>query len=410
MTATHPAPVGGVLWNNAYKWLAAFAGLGVILMLFRYAFGLGAATGLNDGYPFGIWIAFDVVTGTALGCGGYAVAILVYVLNKGQYHPLVRPAVLASVLGYSLAGFSIFLDVGRYWEIWKIPLYFWHWNLNSALLEVALCIMAYTGVLWIEMAPPILEAWQEARQPLLRRIAQKALPIVNKIMVPLLAVGLLLPTMHQSSLGTVMVLAAGKVHPLWQTPFLPLLFLLTVIGMGYAAVVFESTLSSWLLDRQFETAMLARLGVVMSWLIWAFLAVRFADLAWRGKLNLAFSGSGMALWFWFEIALFVAAAVMAQRKAVRSDPGGLFRTAMLMMLAGGLYRFNVYIVAFNPGPGWSYFPAVSEVFITIGVVAIEIMAFIFFIRRFPILSSRPERRPIDQGQLATAAGQGRTKS
>ena len=115
MTPAHAAPVGGVLWNRAYQWLALSAGLGVVLMLFRYIFGLGAATGLNDGYPFGIWIAFDVVTGTALGCGGYAVAILVYVLNKGQYHPLVRPAVLAAALGYSLAGFSIFLDVGRYW-------------------------------------------------------------------------------------------------------------------------------------------------------------------------------------------------------------------------------------------------------------------------------------------------------
>jgi Ni/Fe-hydrogenase subunit HybB-like protein len=381
------APVGGILWNRAYQWLAGLTGLGVILMLFRYAFGLGAATGLSDGYPFGIWIAFDVVTGTALGCGGYAVAILVYVLNKRQYHPLVRPAVLTAVLGYSLAGFSIFLDVGRYWEIWKIPLYFWHWNLHSALLEVALCIMAYTGVLWIEMAPPILEGWREAKTPLLRRISERALPVVGKLMIPLLAVGMLLPTMHQSSLGTVMMLAGGKVHPLWQSPLLPLLFLLSVIGMGYAAVVFETTLSSWLLDRRFDTAMLGRLGVAMSWLTAAFLAVRFADLALRGKLRIAFTGGWMAVWFWLEIALFAAAAVMARNRAMRSDPGGLFQTAMTMMTAGALYRFNVYIVAFNPGSSWSYFPAIPEVFITIGIVSAEIMAFIFFIRRFPILSS-----------------------
>src|SRR5438874_5335282 len=158
----HATPVDGLLWNNTYKWLAGFAGLGAALMLWRFIFGLGATTGLNDGYPFGIWIAFDVVTGTALGCGGYAVAILVYVLNKRQYHALMRPAILTSALGYSLAGFSISVDIGRYWQIWKVPVQFWRWNLHSALLEVALCITIYTGVLWLEMAPPILEVWREA--------------------------------------------------------------------------------------------------------------------------------------------------------------------------------------------------------------------------------------------------------
>jgi Ni/Fe-hydrogenase subunit HybB-like protein len=247
--------------------------------------------------------------------------------------------------------------------------------------------MAYTGVLWLEMAPPILEVWQHAQHPMIRRIAERGLPIVKKIMIPLLALGLLLPTMHQSSLGTVMMLAAGKVHPLWQTPLLPLLFLLSVIGMGYAAVVFESTLSSWLLGRAFETEMLGRLSVVMSWLTGAFLTVRFADLALRGKLPTSFTGGWIAVWFWFEIAMFAAPAILAQRKSWRSNPGRLFRIAMMMMLAGALYRFDVYLVAFNPGPGWAYFPALPEIFITIGIVSVEIMAFIFFIRRFPILGA-----------------------
>jgi Ni/Fe-hydrogenase subunit HybB-like protein len=383
----HAIPVGGVLWNRAYKWLAALAGLGAVLMLWRFAFGLGATTGLNDGYPFGLWIAFDVVTGTALGCGGYAVAILVYVMNKRQYHPLVRPAILTSALGYSLAGFSIFVDIGRYWQIWKVPVQFWRWNLHSALLEVALCITAYCFVLWLEMAAPILEMWQEAKYPLLRRIAQRVAPVLKRVMVPVLALGLLLPTMHQSSLGTVMMLAANKIHPLWQSPLLPLLFLLSVTGMGYAVVVVESTLSSWLLNRKFETAMLAKLGVVTSYLTFAFLAVRFGDLALRGKLGFAVSGGWMAVWFWFETALFVAPAIMARRKQVQSNPGYLFQMAMLLLTAGALYRFNVYLVAFNPGPGWAYFPAIPELFITIGIVAVEIMAYIFFIRRFPILSA-----------------------
>ena len=103
----------------------------------------------------GLWIAFDVVTGTALACGGYAVALLVYILNKGKYHPLVRPAMLTSALGYTLAGVGVGLDVGRWWNLWRVPLFFWHWNLNSVLLEVALCIMAYIVVLWLELAPAV---------------------------------------------------------------------------------------------------------------------------------------------------------------------------------------------------------------------------------------------------------------
>ena len=266
---------------------------------------------------------------------------------------------------------------------------------------MALCITIYTGVLWLEMAPPILEVWREASHPLLRRIAERALPVLKRIMVPLLALGLLLPTMHQSSLGTVMMLAGSKVHPLWQTPLLPFLFLLSVTGMGYAVVVVESTLSSWLLRRKFETQMLAKLGVVTGYLTLLFLAVRFGDVALRGKLGITATGGWMAVWFWFETALFVAPGVMALRQSTRSDPGRLFRMAMLLLTAGALYRFNVYLIAFNPGPGWAYFPALPELFITIGILAVEIMAYIFFIRRFPILSANPPDRRLqaDTGRI-----------
>ena len=191
----------------------------------------GTDTG-NPGHfhPFGLWIAFDVVTGTALACGGYGVAILVYILNKGHYSPLVRPALLTSALGYSLAGLGVALDVGRWWALWKVPLYFWQWNFNSVLLEVALCIMAYTVVLWVELSPAILEQFRDSAILPLRRFARATLPILDKISVWVVALGMLLPTMHQSSLGTLMLLANSRLHPLWRTPWLPLLFLVTCSG------------------------------------------------------------------------------------------------------------------------------------------------------------------------------------
>jgi Ni/Fe-hydrogenase subunit HybB-like protein len=388
----HAVPVGGPILTRPFKWLMALFGLSVLLLLWRFFAGLGATTALNDGYPWGLWIAFDVVTGTALGCGGYAVAILVYILNKGKYHSLVRPAILTSALGYSLAAFAIVFDVGRYWYIYRIPIHFWQWNLNSALLEVALCVMAYVVVLWIEMAPPILEVMQEGSSPFFKRLAQTTLPLLNKSMVFIIALALLLPTMHQSSLGTVMMLAGKKLNPLWQTPFLPLLFLVSVVGMGYAVVVFESTLSSFFLKRPYETAMLGSLAKVMAYITIGFLAIRLLDLLYRGVFGLAFTSGWLSFFFWLEIVLFVASAAMAFSPAVRANPGRLFQMAMLMLLAGGLYRFDTYLIAFDPGPGWSYFPAVPELFITIGIVALEIMIYIVFIKRFPILEEASPAR------------------
>src|SRR6476469_1212761 len=203
-------PVGGPLFTPLTRVLAGLFGLSALTIAWRLLAGLGATTALNDGYPLGLWIAFDVVTGTALACGGYVIAILVYVLNKGRYHSLVRPALLTSVLGYSLAGFGVFLDIGRWWAIWKVPVYFWRWNFNSALLEVALCIMSYVVVLWIELSPALLEKFVDSTILPLRRVARQVPPIVERASVFIIVLGLVLPTMHQSSLGTLMLLAGSR--------------------------------------------------------------------------------------------------------------------------------------------------------------------------------------------------------
>ena len=141
-TLTDWETLGGKVVTKPFLVLAALALIGVILMIYRYASGLGAVTNLSDGYPWGLWITYDVLVGTALGCGGYAVAILVYAFNRWEYHPVVRSAVLTSVFGYTLAGLAIFLDIGRYWNGYKLFLP-WTVNFNSVLVEVALCIAAY---------------------------------------------------------------------------------------------------------------------------------------------------------------------------------------------------------------------------------------------------------------------------
>lgn len=383
--------VGGPIFTRPVRLFAALFAVGALMILWRLVAGLGATTALSDGYPWGIWIAFDVVVGTALACGGYAVGLLVYVLNRGRYHPLVRPAILTSALGYTIAGVSVFLDIGKPWIMWKVPLFVWSWNLNSALLEVALCIMTYMFVLWIELSPAFLERLAEGPESAGKRFAQKALPILEKSLLWIMGLGLLLPTMHQSSLGSLMVLTGPKLHPLWWSPFLPLLFLISCIAMGYAAVVFESTLSTRFFGRRPETKMLAGLSGAMLPVLGGFLVLRFADLAYRGKLGLAFAFDRFALAFWVEIALMALPLVLLAPAARRRDPGNLFRAAMSMMLAGAVYRFNTYLVAYRPFDDVHYFPSAPELLITLGLVSLEVVGYVTIVKLFPIISGAPQR-------------------
>lgn len=379
--------VGGKLLTRGYKVLLALGAIGGLFILWRFISGLGATTALSDGYPLGLWIALDVVVGTALACGGYALALVVYIFNKGKYHPLVRPAILTSALGYTLAGLSVAIDLGRPWNMWKIPLYFWSWNLNSALLEVALCIMAYVVVLWVELAPAFLARWKNDGPTWLQRFAQKTIPILDRALIWLIALGMLLPTMHQSSLGTMMLLAGPRLHPLWNTPLLPLLFLLTCLAMGYSIVIFEATFSSIAFKRSPDTSMLAVLQRIAVGIGIGFVVLRFADLAFRGKLGLTAQLDFRGSMFWLETVLWLLPAVLLGVTR-SSNLGNLFLGAICIALAGGVYRFDTFLVAYQPGPGWHYFPSIPELFISVGLISMEIALYIFLVRKFPILGGR----------------------
>jgi Ni/Fe-hydrogenase subunit HybB-like protein len=375
-TLTEWESLGGKVVTKPFLVLAAIAVIGVILILYRYAAGLGAVTNLSDGYPWGLWITYDVLVGTALGCGGYAVAILVYAFNRWEYHPVVRSAVLTSVFGYTLAGLAIFLDVGRYWNGYKLFLP-WTVNFNSVLVEVALCIAAYVVVLWIELLPGVLEGYpQNSKTVAWRQRLERWLPVIA-------AVGILLPTMHQSSLGTLMIIAGYKLSPLWQTQLLPFFFLLSAITMGFGVTVFESILSSVAFKRPFETPMLAKLSQFMAWLIVVYLVVRFGDLLFRGAP--VFTSGLLSFMFILENLLYLVPVLLMASPAGRTNLRWLFVAAISVLLAGSLYRFDAFLIGYNPGTTWHYFPAPAEIFITLGIVAIELMAYLYFVKRFPVL-------------------------
>ena len=374
-------------WPRFVTVLVAIAAVGAASALIRLLLGLGATTSMNDGYPWGLWIAADVVVGTALATGGYALALLIYILNRGRYHPLIRPAIVASALGYSLAGVSVALDVGRWWLIWKVPLFFWRWNLHSVLLEVALCIMAYTGVLWIEASPPFLERAARTGPAWLRPYAARSKALLERALIWIVALGILLPTMHQSSLGTLMYLAGPRLHELWRTPFLPLLYLLSAIGMGYAVVLFESILSNRLHGRTPDLKMLGGLGLALLPFMGAYLIVRIGDFAWRGLLGTLVSFDVFSVMVWAELALIVVPGLMIWQGRRHPRLGTLTRAALLMMAGGAVYRFDTYLLAFQPGAHWSYFPSVLEIAVTAGLFSFEVLAFVAIVHWFPALSA-----------------------
>ena len=370
------APVGGKLLTGPFNVLTLLFMIAVAILATRFFMGLGSVTNLNDGYTWGIWIVIDVMIGTAFGCAGYAIALLVYLLNKGEYHPLVRPAMMAGLFGYGLAGMAVMIDLGRYWNFWAL-LWPGYMQFNSVMLEVALCVMAYIVVLAIEFSPAFLERLG------LKDIQKK----LNKVLFFFIAVGILLPTMHQSSLGTLAVGAGHQISALWQTQLLPPLFLISAVLMGYAIVPFESLLSSMGLSRPMETPILAKISKVALIVTLIYLVLRIGDLTWRGAWGLAFAANLDALMFWIEMALFIVPVLLLMSPANRIKARVIFISAMSLLLAGSLYRMNIYIIGYHPTAGgeWSYFPSMVEMLVTLGIFSLEVMLYLIFVKRLPVL-------------------------
>lgn len=379
-----PAPVGGNLLNATTLVCGVLIAIMASILLVRFVFGLGAVANINDGYSWGIWVVVDVMIGSALACGGFSVALLVYIFNKGEYHPLVRPALLGSLFGYTLAGGGIFIDLGRWWNFWHI---FWpgYVNLNSVMFEVAACVTLYIAVMWIEFSPVFLEKFG------LRDIKKK----LNKFLFFFIALGVVLPMMHQASLGTMLVVMGGQVNPLWQTPVVPLIYLLTAIVIGYGVVLFESCVAAASYRRTIEMSLLNPLAKIMLGVLAVYLVVRVGDLVVRGAVGEAFKPNFVALSFWVENLCFVAPFFLIGNVQARRNPARLFLAGIAIMVGGTLLRLNGFLIGYghHTGSGWTYFPSFAEIMVTTGMFAMEVLGYIIITRRFPVL-------PRETAQLA----------
>ena len=381
MTAITHRPLGGKLVTKPFLILGLFLLIGAYFILRRFLFGMGDVSNMSNGYPIGTWVVLDVVIGTAFGCGGFAMALLVYIFNRKAYHPLMRPALLGGVFGYTLAGLAVMIDLGRYWNAFNLLLP-WYAQPNSVIFEVALCVMAYITVLWLEFWPAFLERMpSEFKQ---RYRLDKLQAFLKRYMYVLIALGVLLPTMHQSSLGSVLLILGSKLSPLWYTTWLPLLYLISALTMGYGVVMMEATLAQRAFKTPSDVALFARLSRVVAGLLAGFLVLRWGDLAVRGHLGLAFAGDWDANLFLIETALFLAPIfVLLSRR--RASQRWQFLAAISLLAGGSLYRLNSYLMAVQPGNGWTYFPSAPELMITIGIVCLEIMLYLLFIKTLPVL-------------------------
>jgi Ni/Fe-hydrogenase subunit HybB-like protein len=358
-------------------WRAIFAAImasGLYATYLRIFYGLGGSTNLSDKFPWGLWIAFDVMCGVGLAAGGFTLVAMVHIFNIEKYRPILRPAILTAFLGYSLVVVGLLYDLGRPDRLWH-PLVMW--NPHSVMFEVAWCVTLYSTVLFLEFLPVVLEKFG----------LHKPLNWIHKISVPLMILGVLLSTLHQSSLGTLFLIVPEKLYPLWYTPILPLLFYVSAIAVGLAMTIFESWHSSRAFGRELELPLLMSMARVLAVVMSVYLWIRFLDLSHRHVFGLL-SQNRIETWlFGLEIVLMVVPTVLLYQQKIRSSPGRLYGCAVMVVFGFIANRLNVGTTGLEAGSGTHYIPRWSEVAITLSIVAAGFLIFRLVAQYFPIFEA-----------------------
>jgi Ni/Fe-hydrogenase subunit HybB-like protein len=359
-----------VLWS--------LLGLAASVAVPRFLLGLGSSTNLSDANPWGLWVGFDVMGGVALAAGGFIVTATVYIFKLDRFHAVVRPAVLTAFLGYAAVAISLLFDLGLPWNIWHMMVF---WNPHSALFEVGWCVMLYLAVLALEFFPVPAEDFP--------RLA-KVRAMLVKARLPLVIVGIGLSTLHQSSLGSLFLIMPYRLHPLWYSPILPLLFLVSAIALGLSMVIFESHVTAYLYRRKPESEVLASFAGACRWVLLVYLAARFGDLLVRRQAGELFSSNWRSAMFWFEIAaMAIVPIALFWNSRLRQSRAGQWATASLVVFGVVLNRVDVGGVAHLRPEGAFYLPAWTEVAISVGVVSAAVLAFLFMVERFKVWEQRP---------------------
>ena len=394
---THSAsPVNRKFWTPGVVVLAVLAMAGALVIVARYTGGIGYISNLSTARPWGLWIGVDVASGVALAAGGFTTAFLAHLMGRHMYEPVVRPALLTAMLGYTFVVLGLLVDIGRSWAIWK-PMFYW--NPNSVLFEVAMCVMFYLTVLYIEFFPIVIEqfkgrvnlpavvAWLNKPAERLLAVADR---LLGKIMWVFIIAGVVLSCMHQSSLGSLMLIAPTKLHPLWYTPILPLLFLTSAITVGYPMVVFEATVATTSLKLDSEMEVLTPLSRFTIWLLGLYLLLKFGDMIIRGTYVYLLDGTAQTNSFLLEILLGgLVPWLMLLSKKVRRSRQWLFIAATLIVGGVLINRLNVFVVGYRPPiSDGNYFPSIGEIMVTVGLISALMLLYRFLATYLPVLNGK----------------------
>jgi Ni/Fe-hydrogenase subunit HybB-like protein len=365
--------------------LVALLGTGTGIILLRFVFGLGAVTALSDSFPWGLWIAFDVMSGVALAAGAFVVAATVHIFRIERFTPLVRPAILTGLLGYLLVVGGLLVDLGRPYNVWRPLFSFQH---TSVMWEVGICVATYTSVLFIEFLPVILERLNRVESIVKRLPTVPLYRLLKRVSIVFVILGVVLSTLHQSSLGSLWVLVPEKLYPLWYSLYLPVFFWLSAVAVGLAMTIVESTLSSRVFKRGLELNLLADLAKAAAVVLGIYLAARVSDLIARGAWPLLFVPTVQALSCWVELGLgVVVPAILFAIRPLRRKPGVLFGGASSVVLFGVvLNRLNVGMIGLWPYTGYIYFPSWMEIVVTVTLVSLGVLAFGLAARYLPLFS------------------------
>lgn len=363
-------------YHRFVKFLIVLVALGALASLVRFVFGLGVTTNLNDTFPWGLWISFDVVTAVPLAAGAFTLGAIVHCFHIKKLEPLVRPAIVTGFLGYSLVCVGLLLDLGQPQRCWHTMVY---WNPHSPMFEVSMCIAAYTTVLFLEFLSPVCEKFGY----------HVPLRLLRTIEMPLVIAAASISTLHQSSLGTFFLIAVDKLHSLWYNPLLPLLFWVSAMCAGISIIIVEATMSHKWMGQPDESELLETLAKILPWVITAYLTLKLFSLfaLTEGPL---FDRPGLVVLFAVEmLGGVIAPLVMLMNGNVREN-NRLRATAAWLVIAGViLNRFNVSMFGME-APGTFYYPSFIESLVTVGIIAAHILFFVLIAKYFPIFEHHPE--------------------
>ncbi len=346
----------------------------------RFFHSLGASTNLSDQFPWGIWIGFDALCGIMLTAGGFTLMGAVHVFNIKEWRAIARPALVTAFLGYALEAFALMFDLGKPWNIWH-PLIMW--NPSSPMFLVGWCVMLYLGIMALEFAPVVFERFR----------LEKPMRILKLLSTPVVITGVVVAVIHQSALGSLYLIVPGKLHPLWYTPLLPVLFFVSALAAGLAMTIFESTMSARHFNHALEKPLVLSIGRVLLIVLIVYNILRVHDLVHTGSIRYAFTGRYEANMFWIEMALtLVIPIALLLIPKVRQTPFSLYIVSIITVLGFVVNRLNVAVTGMEAASGVRYIPKWSEVSVTAMMIAFGFFWFAVAVRYLPIFTHEHERK------------------